>query len=290
MAKKTLQRQLKDLFADLGPTTAVPQTSTRAGESVAVVSAQATEPSAAATSSGAALTIKGQRDGVLVVLDEGHDWALQMAELEAALENNRNFFAGARMAVLVGRRLLGMGDIQVLQAKLAQRDVTLWALLSESSATQAAARHLNLATETTAEPVAHNEPQPRQPQMDTSSLISDIDEKGWMLRRTLRSGQKAHCPGHLTIIGDVNPGAEVLAGGNIVVWGRLHGLVHAGAMGDDGAVVCALDLAPTQLRIGHHMARSPEDRRRRRVQPEMASVVEGQIVAEPWDIKKRRNK
>jgi septum site-determining protein MinC len=58
-------------------------------------------------------------------------------------------------------------------------------------------------------------------------------------------------------------------------------LVHAGALGDEEAVICALDLAPTQLRIAGHIARSPEDRRRKPV-PEVAAVREGQIVAVPW--------
>jgi septum site-determining protein MinC len=83
------------------------------------------------------------------------------------------------------------------------------------------------------------------------------------------------------IIGDVNPGAEVVAGGDIVVWGKVRGLTHAGALGDDNAVICALDLAPTQLRIGGHIARSPEERQGRPV-PEKASVRDGQIVAVPW--------
>ena len=83
------------------------------------------------------------------------------------------------------------------------------------------------------------------------------------------------------VIGDVNPGAEIVAGGNIVVWGRARGLVHAGALGNEDTVICALDLAPTQLRIAGHIARSPEDRRRKPA-AEMASVREGRIVAIPW--------
>jgi septum site-determining protein MinC len=83
------------------------------------------------------------------------------------------------------------------------------------------------------------------------------------------------------IIGDVNPGAEVVAGGDIVVWGRARGLVHAGALEDENAVICALELAPTQLRIASHIARSPEERPAQPV-PERASVRDGQIVAVPW--------
>ena len=75
--------------------------------------------------------------------------------------------------------------------------------------------------------------------------------------------------------------AEVVAGGDIVVWGRVRGVVHAEALGDEGAIICALDLAPTQLRIASYIARSPDDKRRKPV-PEVASVHDGHIVAESW--------
>ena len=103
-----------------------------------------------------------------------------------------------------------------------------------------------------------------------------------LVRRTLRSGQTVRHTGHIVVIGDVNPGAEIIAGGDVVVWGRLRGTVHAGAGGDDDAVVCALVLAPTQLRIGSHIARSPGGEPGRRILPEVASVQGDQIVAKPW--------
>jgi len=108
---------------------------------------------------------------------------------------------------------------------------------------------------------------------------------GLVVRRTLRSGQAIRHAGHIILIGDVNPGAEVVAGGDIVVWGKLRGTVHAGAMGDDRAVVCALELAPSQIRIGLHIARSPE-RSRRPKAPEIASVQEEGIVVERWNKRK----
>jgi len=75
----------------------------------------------------------------------------------------------------------------------------------------------------------------------------------------------------------------VIAGGDVIVWGHLRGIVHAGAMGDTARCVCALDLSPTQLRIGSHIARPPEDKRRRKVtRPERAFVNDDQIVAERW--------
>jgi septum site-determining protein MinC len=84
------------------------------------------------------------------------------------------------------------------------------------------------------------------------------------------------------VYGDVNAGAEIIAGGNVVVWGKLRGIVHAGANGDESAVVCALDLAPTQLRIATYITVSPEDKRRK-PRPEIAFVRQGRIVAEAWN-------
>jgi septum site-determining protein MinC len=83
------------------------------------------------------------------------------------------------------------------------------------------------------------------------------------------------------LIGDVNPGAEIVAGGNIIVWGALRGTAHAGAMGDEGAIICALELAPRQIRIGSLIARSPERGRPPRM-PEVASVQGDHIVVESW--------
>ncbi|MGD0475220.1 MAG: septum site-determining protein MinC [Candidatus Velthaea sp.] len=75
-------------------------------------------------------------------------------------------------------------------------------------------------------------------------------------RGTLRGGQTLHNLGNIVIIGDVNPGAELIASGDILVFGSLRGVVHAGAQGDLSARVVALELAPTQLRIATMIATS----------------------------------
>ncbi|MFN2251210.1 MAG: septum site-determining protein MinC [Anaerolineae bacterium] len=99
---------------------------------------------------------------------------------------------------------------------------------------------------------------------------------------TLRSGQRVAHDGSVIILGDVNPGAEVIAGESVVVWGRLRGIVEAGvAEGGDSAVVCALDLAPTQLRIGPALARAPEEPDRQ-PEPEVARQEDGRIVVDAW--------
>lgn len=85
----------------------------------------------------------------------------------------------------------------------------------------------------------------------------------------------------------MNPGAEVIAGGSVIVWGRLRGVVHAGAMGDNTALICAIELRPTQLRIASLIARTPEDGSRHIPLPEVARVdqAQGRIVVEAWDVK-----
>ena len=80
-----------------------------------------------------------------------------------------------------------------------------------------------------------------------------------LYEKSLRSGQNIDFDGNVVILGDVNPGAEIVASGHILVMGSLRGLVHAGATGEEGATVTALHFAPTQLRIASHITRPPED-------------------------------
>jgi septum site-determining protein MinC len=102
-----------------------------------------------------------------------------------------------------------------------------------------------------------------------------------MIKRTLRSGRTVNSAGHVVVLGDVNPGAKIIAAGDIIIWGRLRGIVHAGADGDEDAVVCALDMNPMQLRIAGYITTSPQDKRRQ-PKPEIASVRKEQIIVEPW--------
>ena len=106
--------------------------------------------------------------------------------------------------------------------------------------------------------------------------------EGVLVRRTVRSGQVVRHPGHVAVIGDVNAGAEIVAGGDVMIWGKLRGVVHAGAMGDDNAVVCALWMTPIQLRIGQHVARPPEEGGVKSMKPEMALVRGNKIETQFW--------
>ena len=118
---------------------------------------------------------------------------------------------------------------------------------------------------------------PAQPKNGTANSL--------LLHETLRSGRSVYHEGHVIIIGDVNPGAEIIAGGHVIVWGKLRGLVHAGAHGDSSAAICALALNPTQLRIADQIAIAPGEKRRRPL-PEKVTLSDGQLVAEEWNAKR----
>jgi septum site-determining protein MinC len=164
--------------------------------------------------------------------------------------------------------------------------VTLVAVLSNSAATVGSARKLGLVTDL-AELDAHIDE--REAVEVAFPLIPppiDPEEHGTtgvLVKRTVRSGRLVQSDGHVVVLGDVNAGAVIVAGGDVVVWGKLRGTVHAGAKGDESAVVCALYLAPTQLRIAGHITISP-DESRRKVKPEKAMVRNGRIEAAAWEV------
>ncbi len=78
------------------------------------------------------------------------------------------------------------------------------------------------------------------------------------LQMTVRSGQLIRHRGSVIILGDLNPGGIVVADGDILVWGRLRGIAHAGASGNRECLIMAVQMEPTQLRIADALARAPE--------------------------------
>ncbi|NEO33020.1 MAG: septum site-determining protein MinC [Symploca sp. SIO3C6] len=106
------------------------------------------------------------------------------------------------------------------------------------------------------------------------------------LQITVRSGVEIRHPGTIVIIGDLNPGGSLIAAGDILVWGRLRGVAHAGATGNRKARIMALQMEPTQLRIADAVARAPETSPEQ-FHPEVAYVSpEGIRIARAADFAK----
>ena len=217
------------------------------------------------------VSIKGGKDGLRLVLDEVAPWTEVLDELHDRLSRGIEFFHGAQITVDTGERALGDGELAELVQLMGEHGLQPSSLATSTREGRSAGRAAGLATR----PAMRASQPPPQSDADTGQLV----------QRTFRSGQVLRHHGHLTIIGDVNPGAEIVASGSIIVWGRLRGTAHAGALGDNTAVVCALELAPTLLRIADALARPPESRP---AGPEMARVTAKGIEVEPWESGKRQ--
>jgi septum site-determining protein MinC len=214
------------------------------------------------------IQIKGIRDGLLITLD-GTPWPDMADDFIKNVDERASFFQGARVALDVGINELRVAELSKLRDQLSDRGIALWAVLSESPVTERTAQNLGLATRIT-------KPHP-VPIREETELPEDVAK--WV-RGPLRSGARVEYNGNVVVVGDVNPGAEIMAGGSVIVWGRLRGVVHAGAQGDEQAVVCALELAPTQLRIAGEIAVSPK--KTGKSTPEVARIKDGNLLAEPW--------
>jgi len=216
--------------------------------------------------------IKGLRDGLLVSLGNA-SWDDLRAALMEQIETRQSFFRGARVAIDVGGQIFHVNELSELRDTLSERGVNLWAVVSESPTTEKTAQLLGLATRI-------SKPRPQEMTRPPAEAAGGEAAAMW-IGRTLRSGTtRIEFPGHIVVLGDVNPGAEVIADGSILVWGRVRGVAHAGANGDNSAVVCGLDLSAGQIRVAGATAVPSE--RSGEVRPEKISLKDGILQMEPW--------
>ncbi len=112
---------------------------------------------------------------------------------------------------------------------------------------------------------------------------AELDQQSHFISKSLRNGEKLSYKGNVILLGDINPGSEIVATGNIVVMGSVKGMVHAGAEGDLNSFIIASILDPLQIRIGKLIACKPEKNTSiKNHTPEMARVDKDQIVIVPY--------
>ena len=208
--------------------------------------------------------IKGNKHGIVVVMDEGIPFAELKEALAEKFRSASKFFDKANMAVTFeGRKLTPEEEKEVLN------------IIAENSS-------LNIICV-----------------IDNDKLRDDYYKKavedkleelsshtGQFYKGTLRSGQVLESESSIIILGDVNPGARVISKGNVVVLGCLKGLVFAGAGGNHDSFVVALEMSPMQIRIGDVIARSNETvsiKPSKTVEPKIAIVDDNNIYIEKRD-------
>jgi len=207
--------------------------------------------------------LSGTDYGLLLRLEWDSPLPQLLVELEEYLQQSPKFFAGAQVLLEVGSRPVLQQDMEQLAVVLSRYGVML----------QGVAPILD--------GLERRPPPPSRPMFVPSP--PDVQTLVHVEQRTVRSGEKVAAEGHLIVIGDVNPGAEVIAGYNIFVWGALRGSAYAGVPDHEEAIITALHFAPIQLRIAGHIARPPEARPNAPGTPELARIDQNAIVVEAWE-------
>jgi septum site-determining protein MinC len=276
------------------------------GEAVedAPVQGPSPSPTADLRTLRSAVKIKGRPGGVSLELGEG-EWDELMLLLQERLNAAEGFFRGGRVLLDVDSRALGEDQLIEVRDILEAHEMQLAVVRSTAEGTLQAAAEVGIATTVeemqealqVEEPpliVPDGPPNAYTPSPYAPPEVATNRPNHFVHRGSLRSGQVLRKTESIVVIGDVNPGAQVISGGDIMVWGRLRGIAHAGAEGNRRSVVAAIDFVPTQLRIANLTAIAPEARKaaskglffwkkepERR--PEIARVIDGKIVVEPWD-------
>ena len=230
------------------------------------------------------ISFKGTREGLTITLGTD-DLTDLLKDLTQHLDTQGTFFRGGQVALEAGDWAIDEAGLGQIGDLLIKHEMTLRTLISTNEVTQKACKALGLrliTPEREGEDIAPKGTPVHRPEA-LRAMRSLDGSKGVLVRHRVRSGQVVRHTGHVVIIGDVNVGAEIVAGGDIIVWGRLLGTAQAGAVGDDSAIVCALELSPLQLRIGNAIARPEENADRGDAFPEVAYVRDNMIVVKPWD-------
>lgn len=226
-----------------------------------------------------AVVFRGDRRGLSLQIDQEAAFADVLEELQRKLASATDFFRGAEVRIESGRRFTDEEEARRLHEVIEAHGLTLAAEGREQQASPEAA--------------ASSRGEPGRGKALSRNRAAGArhgatapgggPEPCLLVERTLRSGQRIEFDGSVVVLGDVNPGADVVASGSVVVMGALRGMVHAGARGDAGARVVALRLLPTQLRIAHYITRPPDGETPEASGPEEARIVGEHIQIERYE-------
>ena len=239
------------------------------------------------------MQIKGTKSGLLLHLYE-QPLADSVAEMRSRLAATPDFYKGTRAVLMLGAAPAEPAELAAVIATLEQFGIVADGAVCDSDAVATLARSAGLrivAASVAAAPRSRDDrttpagrPSGGRSGARSANGHAAPADQGPPIRYhkgTLRSGQSISAVGTVVVVGDVNAGAGLIATGDIVVWGALRGVAHAGAHGDESAAVYALRLEPMQLRIARCIAISPpHEKRAKHMTPEVARIREGKISIE----------
>lgn len=185
---------------------------------------------------GNTVTIKGTTYGFSVFLDESASFSEICAEMKEKFTASAKFFGSAKMAIsFEGKKLSTQEQRNLIDIISECSDVHIVCIMEHNSETEKAL------------------------QKSLEERLMELDNNtGQFYKGNLRSGQSLELESSVIIIGDVNQGASVTSGGNIIVLGAMLGTAYAGAKGNPDCFILAFDLDPVQLRIADLITRAPD--------------------------------
>ncbi len=159
------------------------------------------------------VSIKGTREGLVILLDPNREFEDIKLYLKRKMESSRGFFRGARFTVcgqaITGYQRTELEDICRQYGLIPSRDIS-WPFEKKTTSPGEPAR---------------------------------------LVRGVLRSGQEIRHRGNVVIVGNIHPGAQVIADGSIIIMGYCGGTIHAGVAGNNAATITALKFKPVRLSI-----------------------------------------
>ncbi|MBP7176198.1 MAG: septum site-determining protein MinC [Thermoclostridium sp.] len=217
------------------------------------------------------IAFKGTAEALIVLIPEEMETNVLLNQVAEKVRAAEKFFRGAKLKVVYRGKLLTAAEEEQLVAVMVENSGVIVEHI----------RH-----EEAAAPVEKEKPSKLSGMPLRRIFFKDLQEGMCkFVKGTIRGGTRVFYEGNIVVLGDANPGSEIVASGNVVVMGALRGMVHAGADGNRDAVVAALKLCPTQLRIADIITRCPDVSDDLRVQPEMAFIKDEIIYVEPVGIR-----
>ncbi len=216
------------------------------------------------------INIKGTRSGLVICLESEHDFDELKETLKTKIEAARGFFKGAKFTFH-----LGLNSLPAEKTKELEDICREHGLVPDQEISWPASEQQVLSNQTL--PIMRE----ASPSLPVSGVTKDEKKRCLLIKRSLRSGQKYYYDGNVVLLGDLNPGSEITASGDIVVFGVLRGVVHAGAGGEQDSVIMAYRLNPVQLRIASTISRPPENSPVSQ-HPEIARLQQGRMIIEPY--------
>lgn len=217
------------------------------------------------------IKFRGQREGISIYIRDGNFEDI-VTELERKIKKSKQFFIGAKVIEIAGidKKVLSKDEKEKIENIVTEK------------------YHM-IVDEVNARKKKEVKEIVEEDDMDLNLGYFDgiVEGKTKFVTSTIRSGQVVEFDGNVVIIGDVNPGGEISAKGNIIVLGTLRGLANAGSDGNEDAIVAAFRLNPSQLRIASLITRKPDEEDSHSPKsPEIARIYDKAIIIESYLTKK----